>query len=1031
MPSIDEGLAFGLDLGIGSCGWATVRPAPGSVVGAGAWVFDVPENEKDRTPKNQKRRQARGMRRVIRRRGQRMAAIRRLFAENGLTGAAHQGALWIKDADGRLLDPWELRAAALDRRLTGAELAVALGHIAKHRGFRSNSKRDRDKNAPKDEKTFLAAIDALSVKTASYRTFGEALARGEEFRGRKRNRDGDYGRTPLRRDLEHEVRKIFERQRALGNNLALAGLETAFAGIAFHQRPLGNSEEKVGYCPFEPEEQRAAQRSHAFELFRFLSRLANLRIGKDQRPLTPDELQLAAKDFGATKGLTYKALRKALKLPDEDRFAGVSEEDDKKRDVVMRTRGAAEGTYALRQCVGDAGWASLLRMPDLLDKIAFILSFRDDIDSIRAGLEDLKLEALILKAILTGAEQGSFAEFKRAGHISAKAARNITPYLLQGKGYADACAAAGYDHAAPDATPLAKLPRPATRRQIQAAIEESIGSPVARKALIESLKQFEALIHAHGLPGRVHVELARDVGKSAEERGKIDAGIEKRTATKEKLRAEFAERIGRPPAPGTDDLLRYELWKEQEGQCPYTDKAIHPDWIVSTDNRAQVDHILPWSRFGDDSFINLTLCLAGANQEKGDRTPFEWFQAAHKDWSEFSSGIERLKMMKGRKKRNFLLKDAKAVEVKFRNRNLNDTRYAARLLMQAIECFYPRESTRRVFARPGALTSKLRQAWGIQDLKKVDGKRVSDQRHHALDALVTAATNESMLQRLTAAHKQAEKLGAARPFMHVREPWPGFIEQARAAHAQVFVARGERRRARGEGHAATIREVVKGEGGPQVYEKVKVEDLTAKDLEKIKGAERNAALIAAIREWIEAGKPKDKPPLSPKGDPIGRVKLRTNKKVDVSVRGGAADRGEMARVDVFRKDGKFYLVPIYPHQVADKAQYPSPPNRAVQAYKAEDEWPVMDSSFEFRFSLYPFAFVELVKSDGEVIEGYFRGLHRTTGAVTVSPHHQPDQSIAGIGARTLQSIRKFAIDRLGRKHDIARETRTWHGEACT
>jgi len=33
-------------------------------------------------------------------------------------------------------DPWSLRAAALDRRLEAKELAVVLGHIAKHRGFK-------------------------------------------------------------------------------------------------------------------------------------------------------------------------------------------------------------------------------------------------------------------------------------------------------------------------------------------------------------------------------------------------------------------------------------------------------------------------------------------------------------------------------------------------------------------------------------------------------------------------------------------------------------------------------------------------------------------------------------------------------------------------------------------------------------------------------------------------------------------------------------------------------------------------------
>jgi hypothetical protein len=36
-----------------------------------------------------------------------------------------------------------------------------------------------------------------------------------------------------------------------------------------------------------------------------------------------------------------------------------------------------------------------------------------------------------------------------------------------------------------------------------------------------------------------------------------------------------------------------------------------------------------------------------------------------------------------------------------------------------------------------------------------------------------------------------------------------------------------------------------------------------------------------------------------------------------------------------------------------------------------------------------------------------------------------------VGARTLHSLKKFQIDRLGRKFEIKREKRTWHGVVCT
>jgi CRISPR-associated endonuclease Csn1 len=319
----------------------------------------------------------------------------------------------------------------------------------------------------------------------------------------------------------------------------------------------------------------------------------------------------------------------------------------------------------------------------------------------------------------------------------------------------------------------------------------------------------------------------------------------------------------------------------------------------------------------------------------------------------------------------------------------------------------------------------------------MEGNRVRDDRHHALDALIVAATTEAALQRLTRAFQESENIGAHRDFARLDLPWPGFVAEVTTKLTSVFVSRAERRRARGEAHGATIRQVV-GQPGSEVvvYERKKVEDLKETDLKRLKDPERNAKVLHALKEWIATGKPTDRKPLSPKGDPIAKVRLQTSKKTDVLIREGAADRGEMVRVDVFRKANnrgvwEYYIVPIYPHQVANRSAWPTPPNRAVQAYKPEEEWPEMDNQYEFLWSLYPFSLVELVKPDGEIIEGYFRGFHRSTGALEISPHHSRDIVRQGIGARTLRSVRKFAVDRLGRRFPIARETRTWHGEACT
>ncbi len=1018
---------LGIDLGIGSCGWALATDS--SIIALGARTFDVPEVPKTRIPTNQVRRTARGLRRVTNRRRQRMNDARDLLHRHGLLDSNAKDAL---TGDG--IDPWQARAAGLDRVLRPRELALALAHIAKHRGFKSNAKRDKGENAPNDSSKMLTAIAKTQESLAQWRTVGELFWKSEAFKDRKRNRDGDYSRSILRADLEAEAHFLLRRQRELGSTSASPELEQSFVDVAFFQPPLADSEDRIGPCPFEHDEKRAAKHAPSFEMFRLLARLTSIRVG--DRSLTPEEISEVTKDFAAQQGITFKRLRAILDLSETQRFPGVSKEDEAKRDVVARSGKMAPGSAALRKVLGEAGWQSLRKTPEVLDRIAAVLAFRDDPGRIRLGLEEIGLPTPFLDALMEGVEGGAFASFKGAGHISAKACRSLIPHLAKGMVYSEACAAEGYDHA----------------RRVETNLDD-IANPIARKSLTEADKQIRAIINAYGMPTHIHVELARKVGKSLEERQEIEAGIEERNKQKDKLRDRFRADIGREPA-GPEDLMRFELWNEQHHRCLYTDEYIPTDAVVATDNRVQVDHILPWSRSGDDSFVNKTLCWAKANQEKKGRTPFEWFGTDAERWQKFTAAVEGCHGMKGRKKRNYLLKDAGILEEKFRSRNLNDTRYATRLLLNKLKADHP-EIT--VAARPGALTDRLRRAWGIQSLKKdAEGKRVDDDRHHALDALIVALTSQSVLQRLTKLFQEAESRGlptnwhgighlanlfrdsggVPKDFAALEQPWPGFRAEAEEALRRVTVSRAERRRARGEAHAATIRQIEERDGQDVVYERKSVDALTEADLDRVKDPERNAALIAALREWITNKKPKGTAPLSPKGDPIRKVRLVTKKKVDVRVRGGAAERGEMARVDVFRKQNKkgkweFYVIPIYPHQVADQVNWPQPPNQAVIQAKPESEWPKMTSEYEFLWSVNPFSWIEVEKSDGTFLDGYFRGMDRSTGAILISPHCTKAIVVKGIGARNLLSFRKFAMDRLGNRFEIVRETRTWHGVACT
>ena len=1014
---------LGVACGIASVGWSLldIRARSMRVVAAGVWSFDPPETPKERTPLAAVRRGHRGQRRVIRRRRQRMNQLRRLFHDTDLLTHAGSGALSQKG-----LDPWALRAAAFARSLSGAELAVALGHIAGHRGFKSNSLR-AGRNQADETRAMNRATAGMAQRLARYRTVGLMFAAEPEFADRKRNR-GDFTRSVLRADLEHEARQIFAEQRRRGNALASADLEEAYHRIAFHQRPLQDGEHLVGACRFEPAEWRTARRGYGFELFRLLSRLSNLSLVVDGRHtrLSAAMIRAISADFGAVKRISYRSVRETLRLGDDVRFLGVRREDEK-NDVVARQGNAAEGSHTLRQVVGAEGWTMLMRRPELRDRIAEVLSFRSDPGSISQGLAAAGLEGDALEAIIAGVEAGGFSQFNGAGHLSAKATRALLPGLRRGLGYAAACAAIGYDHDAPAKVSL-----------------EDVRNPVARKALGEVIKQLRAIMAQHGRPDAIHLGLQRALGKSAEERDRISRGIEDQNKKRERSRLELAELLGRDSAG--DELLRYELWKEQGGRCLYSGAAIDPSWIAAGDNTVQINHILPWSRFGDDSFLNKTLCLARAGAAKQDRTPYEWLGQDKAAWEAFSARVETCKDVKGRKKAGFYLRqNAAEVEEDFRNRQLSDSRYVARALLLYLGQVCPGT---RLRARPTQLTAKLRRAWGLDDLKHdASGERVADERHRAVDAIVLAAISERTLEDLTRAAKIAERQGLPRgfDFSQLAPPIERFRDVVCDAVADVFIARTERRRMGGEIHAATIKRIGRTTGAAVVYDRKPVEKLTLGDLERIPtpapyGRITNPArlrdeMVSGLRRWIERGRPKDDPPRSPKGDVIRKVRVASGEEVKVKVRGGTADRGDMARVDVFRaaaRDGRprYHLVPIYPHQVVDPKAWPSPPDRAVVPNKPEPQWTSV-SGLEFLFSLFSHSLVEAIKPDGEVIRGYFKGLDRANGAIAVAAPENSRAPPRRTGAKTLRGFEKLRVDRLGRITPVAREVRTWRGEVCT
>lgn len=755
----------------------------------GVWTFEAPE-KKDRKGVSQsinsQRRLFRGTRNRYSNRADRLETVRQALLNAGCIQsndgtAIHETIARLRLSNSQLslsqqneaVSPWKLRADALTRILSPGELAIALYHIAGHNGISWDTKGAKNKKSKdKAQREYRNAVDNTD-KLIGNQTYGQVIASHPVFQERKRNRRDSSSDLliPHRDHLLDEVKRIFEFQRHNKNSTASLELERSYTDAAFHREKQTSFASMVSDCPFEEGEKKTARFSYSNELRRLLENLNNISIrdGGPAKRLDASQIKTAIADFPTQKSHTYSWLRRTLGFDASVRFGFKKSEvtmDRESRDIVMRKGQAGQGSKTLREAIGEAAWQSLIATPAKLDRIAEILSFEKSIALIRLSLHSADIHELIVEKIVEEAANGTFDDFKGTAGVSAKACGKLINFLRQAIQNSEAYELAGYDHTNTNANPFKSLVQPATRKEIQNIVEPInppkenrprplLASPVARKAFIEGLKQVDAICKRMGfLPERIHVELGREIGKSPDDRKKIEDYQEKRGDEKLRRVAELKHLL-KPFLAGRDpsdrEFLRYELLLEQNCRCLYSDDYIEPRMLLDSSHELHIDHILPWNRFQQNGFRYLTLCKAKMNIEKGNRTPFEWFQEERPaDWDAFKQRVEACKVLHHRKQLHLTIEEASSLQDILSERAKDDMRKASKMLCFALQSLYPQDGKRHVFARPSELTGLLRRAWGINDLKYTDGKRVEEDTHHAVDALVLAAVdNEGALNKLT------------------------------------------------------------------------------------------------------------------------------------------------------------------------------------------------------------------------------------------------------------------------------------------
>ncbi|MEO1151370.1 MAG: type II CRISPR RNA-guided endonuclease Cas9 [Pseudomonadota bacterium] len=795
---------LGIDLGTNSLGWAAVQMrdggngalSTGPLIDLGVRIFSDARNPKDKSSNAAQRRGPRSARRNRDRRLMRGRSMLRVLTETRLFPADDRERKQLQ-----ALDPWILRARALDERLDPFDVGRALFHLQERRGFKSNRKTDK----AEDGAMFDAIKKAREKMTSSgARTLGELFGKqrltvleennasppgqrkalpGARVRAQMVGTKMAYDYYPSRALILDEFDEIWTAQAAYHPDLMTDAARDTVRHVIEDQRPL--KAQQAGKCTFLEREPRAAKAMPTTHYFRILQEVNNLQtsaIGEKSRFLTQDEqrklIDFLRKPSSKSAQRTFRAIRKQLNIPDSQRF---NLESPKRAHLV-----------------GDLTAAMMMR-DELWGQVWFDLS-RDDQDAIITTLldaeefEDFGPWCMETYKIDKPQARAVFDARLPDGHskLSLAAMARLTPLMERGNRYDEAANEAFGDH-----RPLGDgvvydevLPyygevlsrHTAFEKDDPKNVEEKhgkIANPTVHVALNELRKVINDLIKRYGPPEEVVLELARDLPLSDRGLRDLEKLQTKNQTANDERRAELEKQ---KVADSYKNRLKLRLYEEAlqafdgTAVCVFSGETISKSELFSDD--VEVEHILPLSRTLDDSFANKVLAKREANRVKKNQSPAEAFGHSPGDfnWEAIGQRAAQLKSKAWRFAPDAMDKWAERGG-DFLARQLNDTRYIARLGKTFVEALYGDQglagSRQRVWAVPGQLTADLRHHAGLNTLTGLTGgnrKDRTDHRHHAVDAFVVAMTDRSMVKNAADLAKTEDRVAHHDIMAEMAEP---------------------------------------------------------------------------------------------------------------------------------------------------------------------------------------------------------------------------------------------------------------------
>jgi len=382
--------------------------------------------------------------------------------------------------------------------------------------------------------------------------------------------------------------------------------------------------------------------------------------------------------------------------------------------------------------------------------------------------------------------------------------------------------------------------------------QHSLRNPIVECVILETLRVVRDIWVRFGDMDEIHVEMGRDLKNPSDKRRRItqqvleneNTNIRIKTLLAEMIHPEFEVHNVRPYSPSQQDLLRiyeedvlannvpneeiqdiitdlsnptkqpsrsqvlrYKCWLDQKYCSPYTGQPIPLSRLFSSDY--EIEHIIPQSRYFDDSFSNKVICESEVNKLKDNNLGYEFIKKYHGQTVQIGSGkmVRILEITdyerfvkdtyggaKTASKRRKLLMDD--IPAEFIQRQMNDSRYISKVIKGLLSNIVrtidedgnlEREAiSKNLITCNGSVTTRLKRDWGLgevwnyivlprfQRLNELTGntcftsfnthgneipamplelqkgfniKRI-DHRHHAMDAIVIACTTREHVNLL-------------------------------------------------------------------------------------------------------------------------------------------------------------------------------------------------------------------------------------------------------------------------------------------